>query len=486
VTVAIALPELWLDTDLLDLITELENRLAAYQPANADKATYYAGKQSLKDLNIAIPPMLRNMTAAIGWPATAVDVVEERLSLRGWNSPGTDFGLDAVFTDNDIDVQSGLAHLDALIYGTAFVAVSSGLEGEPDPLITVESPTTMTAMYSPRTRRVEAALSIVPDESPTGVVHITSATLYLPDETLVLGRSTEGSPWVLEDRDEHRLGRVPVTQLINRPRAGDMNGHSEITETVKSYTDAAMRTIAAAEVAREFHASPQRYVLGAPESFFMDEEGHPRPAWESYLGRIMAIERDESGEIPEVGQFRGSNLGPYFEMIRTLCTLLAAESSIPAHYLGFVTDNPTSADAIRQSEARLVKRVEKRQNTFGMTWTEVARLAIMIRDGSLPEEFGVVRPEWLSAATPTKAADADRVIKLIQVGVLDKASEVVYEELNFTPDQVRQLRVENQQRTVTELVTSLNEAAAAARGNERVNEIRQQSGQATMSGPMPE
>ena len=468
-TIAVALPQLWLDDETRDLIKQLEERLRSYQAANEEKAEYYDSELMLESMNIAIPPMLRSMTCCVGWPATCVNVLEERLDLRGWASPGLDFGLDEICLDNNLDVQSGLAHLDALIYGTAFIAVSTGLEGEPDPLITIEPPTTMTAIPSGRTHRVESALSIVADDSPTGGVAPQHATLYLPDETLTLGRSDRYSNWVLEDRDEHFLGRVPVGQLINRPRAGDLDGHSEITTNVRYLTNAAMRTLAAAEVAREFHASPQRYVLGAPEKFFLDETGQPRSAWESYLGRILAIERDENGDIPTVGTFSSSSLGPYLEMIRTLATLLAAESSIPAHYLGFVTDNPTSADAIRQGEARLVKRVERRQATFGMTWTEVATLAVLLRDGAVPPEFfGAVRPEWISAATPTRAADADRIIKLISAGVLQPDSEVVYDELNFTPEQIRALRLENQRQTVTELVGSLGQAAEAARANPAV------------------
>src|SRR5699024_5320406 len=79
---------------------------------------------------------------------------------------------------------------------------------------------------------------------------------------------------------------------------------SEITPAVRSLTDSAMRTLVGAEVAREFYAVPQRYLMGAPESFFLDEDGNPRGAWDAMMGKILAIERDEeTGDVPTVGSF---------------------------------------------------------------------------------------------------------------------------------------------------------------------------------------
>lgn len=464
-TAAIYLPSLYLSQDELDLVTRLQTRLHMYQPANAEKADYYSGKQALKDMGIAIPPTLRGMAACIGWPGTAVDVLEERLDLKGWSSPGEDFGLEQIFSANDLDVEASLAHLDALIYGTAFVAVSSGMDNEPDPLITVESPTCMTAVISPRTRRVEAALSVRYDEDGKTV----GGVLYLPDATIWLDYDLNG--WTIVNRDDHNLGRVPVAQLVNRPRSGALGGRSEITEAVRSYTDSAMRTLAASEVAREFYAAPQRVLLGAPESFFLDEDGNPRSGWEAYMGRFLGVERDDTGELPAIQEFRGSSLSPYFEQIRTLSQLLSAEASIPAHYLGFVTDNPTSADAIRQGEARLVKRAERRQRMFGRAWTEVARLCMLVRDGAIPEPFSEVRPDWTSAATPTDAADADRVTKLIASDVLQPDSVVTYNELGYSPDVQKQLALDKRRATVTDLIQAVRPAAQAAQQDPQVGEI---------------
>ena len=144
----------FLDGDSAARVDSLIGQLERVQFQNQLKANYYFGKQKIKDLGLSIPPHLTSLDIAVGWPGTAVDVLDERIELEGWADAGDAHGLVDVFTDNDLDVDSSLAHLDALVYGTSFVAVSTGYEGEPSPLITVESPRAMTVRRDPRTGRV--------------------------------------------------------------------------------------------------------------------------------------------------------------------------------------------------------------------------------------------------------------------------------------------------------------------------------------------
>lgn len=424
--------------DYSDAVNALWNDFGGYRHANTQKAAYYDGKQRLKDLGISTPPQLRHMDAVIGWPGTAVDVLEERLDFEGWDI--TD--LDLVYRANDLDVKSSQAHLDALIYGTSFVTVTSGREGEPDVLVSVVSPNDIVARRDNRTGRVLEACQYISGDVP-GSQEGSTAVLFREDETVWL--SFDRGDWVVTAKDEHGLGRVPVVQLVNRPRASKLNGRSEITPAVRSYTDMALRTLVGSEVAREFYAVPQRYLLGAPEEFFTDEDGNPRGAWDAMAGKILAIGRDEdTGEIPTTGAYPSHSPQPFFEQIRQLAQLLSAETSIPQSYLGFSTDNPSSADAIRMAENRLVKRAERRQGMFGKAWTEVARLALMVRDGrgygSLSDDELTIRPLWRDASTPTRAAAADEVVKMIQVGVYPAQGDYAMKRLGLSPQDREMLR----------------------------------------------
>lgn len=439
----------------LDLIERMIKKLAAHKFGNEVKEHYYEGKQRLKDLNISIPPSLKLVNSVVGWAGTAVDVLEERLDFEGFIG-GDDFGLNDIYRANELDLESGLGHKDALVYGTGFVVVGKGREGEADPLITIESPNKMTAIYDMRTRRISAALLV--DNDNTG--EVTRGSLYLPDETIYFMRLN--NKIYEEDRDVHQLGRVPVAPLINNPRSGDPHGRSEITRAVRSYTDSAMRTLLGAEVAREFYSSPQRYILGAEEDIFMDSDGNKLNPWSVIQGRVLGVPfNDDDNVMPQVGQFSANSPSPYFDQIRAYAQLVAAETAIPASYLGYQTDNPTSADAIRQMEARLIKRAERRQRQFGRTWSEVAKLALLVRDGSIPAEASNIRPIWRDASTPTRAAAADEAVKLISAGVLLPDSEITYNRIGLSESDKATLKQEKKLAQTTSLIGNLAAAASA-------------------------
>jgi hypothetical protein len=160
--------------------------------------------------------------------------------------------------------------------------------------------------------------------------------------------------------------------------------------------------------------------------------------------------------------------------IRALATQLAAETAIPPTYLGFQTDNPSSADAIRQMEARLVKRAERRQRQFGNAWTEVARLSYLVANNTsvLPEGFESVRPVWRDASTPTRAAAADEVTKLIAAGVLPATSEITLQRIGLSEADRYVLREEIKNAQATNLIGQLAQAASAVtRTNPAVEEV---------------
>ena len=442
-----------LTNDEVLLIETLVEKLRRHQWQNAIRERYYEGKNRLKDLNISIPPGLKTLDTCVGWAGTAVDVLEEHLDFEGYIG-GEQFGLTEIYRANELDLESSQGHKDALIYGTGFVFVGKGMEGEPDPLITIESPKRATAIYDMRTRRPIAALLANWEEDGT----VESGSVYLANETIYF--ELVNRTYVETFRDVHNLGRVPCAPLINNPRSGDPWGRSEITRGVISLVDSAVRTLVGAEVAREFFSAPQRYILGADESAFLDADGNPTNGWSVIQGRVLGIAyNDDDGVMPQVGQFQANSPAPYFEQIRAYAQLMAAETAIPPTYLGFQTDNPASADAIRAMESRLVKKAERRQKQFGRTWQEVARLALLIRDGEVPADFNIVRPIWRDAATPTVAASADAAVKLIQAGVLTPDSDVTYNRLGFSDSDKAQLQRDKLTNAATNLVAQIANAA---------------------------
>lgn len=473
--VAVALPTLKLSADEQAAVSAMRARLSKVSKHNHRRSSMYEGRfdELAHDLGISAPKGLPQLVnAVIGWPGIVVDVLEERLEFRGWI--GDDSDLNAVVRDNQLNAEAGRGHLDALIYGCGFVTVGRGVpaNGEPDVLVAVESAESCTVEWDYRARRAKAGLSKTVGEYGETVME----TLYLPNETVRFEPSPHGM--VVVDRDDHRLGRVPVARLLNRERPAERWGRSEITRAVAYLTVAAIRTAVGMEVNREFYTSPKWTVVNVEPAVFgmsddADEKANKAAGWSATSGHMNVIppQVDEFGNpvTPHLHEFRPSSPAPYIDQLRAYSQLLAAETGIPVPYLGFEPSNQSSADSIRQQEYRLVKRAERRQLSLGLAWREVAYLSMLLRDGSVdPAVFRQVSVDWRDASTPTRAAAADEAAKLIGAGVLPADSRVTLDRIGLSVQEQEELARDRQRSTVTDLVAGLRSASVAAQSDSQV------------------
>lgn len=460
-----------MDASSLDIAAWLERKLTFGAPSRARLDRYYEGRVRLASIGLALPPEMRRLSTVVNWPALYVDSLEERLDVEGFRLDGAadaDARLWEWWQANDLDEESQLAHLDALVYGRAFVTVGTAPEADAPPVVRVESARHMAADFDPYTRQVTAALRVLADD-PENEPHdrpddhlITpphAARLYLPDRTVALERQPNGARWEVVGEDLHRLGRPLVEMLVNRGRAGERSGGTEMRDVIE-LTDAACRTLTNLQGAQEILAVPQRYVLGAREEDFTDAHGNPIPAWEAYIGRFLMLTNDQA----KVGQFPAADLRNFTEVMNLYAKLVASVTGLPPHYLGQSTDNPASADAIRSSEARLIKRAERKQRAFGGAWERVMRLAMLVQ-GLDPAAGATMETVWRDAATPTVAARADAVTKLVASGILPV--EAAWEQLGYSPQYRARLRALNDtDPAVRYLATALASGTSAAPGTE--------------------
>jgi len=438
------LPLLHLSDDELALIQVLRADMMRDRWVLQLRDAYFNGEQLVRDLGISIPPQLRGLHTVIGWPRVGVESLEERLDLEAfrWADGSDSSELTEIVTANDLLDESSLAHLDALLYGREYITIGSGDDDDYPPLISVESPLDMTLMWDARIRMGVAGLrECQTDGFVESGPEERMIVLYLPNQTVTALPSTSGG-WEVVDRDMHNLGVVPIVRLANRQRTADRVGKSEITPDVMSITDAACRRMMGIEVAAEFFGAPARYILGASESAFQDAEGNAKSAWEAYIGRVLALERDEDGQVPSVGQFPAHDPSGQTKIIDLYARIMSAQFGLPPHMLGYTTDNPASADAIRSTEAKLVKRSERRIRRFGSRWEEAMRLALWVRDGEPPDRTRRIESVWRNPATPTVAAQADATVKLVQAGIIPADSDVTLEMAGLSEGQRQRVRAD--------------------------------------------
>lgn len=402
---------------------------------------YYDALARVEHLGLAVPPALRRFETTVDWPRLVVDAVEERLDIEGFRYPGKeelDTELRRVWQANNLDEESGGAHTEAMIYNRAYITVGANEDDETTPLVSVESPRSMLALVDPRTRLVTAAARWYGNEegddvrnNPGQVVDPNLATLYLPDVTVWL-ELAEGR-WQEVDRDEHELGVVPVVPVVNRYRPSARFGRSEMYAAM-SLTDSAIRRLTGLEIAAETHAVPQRGVLGATKGDFVDSDGNPLPAWEAYFGAVWAM----SNEKASIFQFSASDLRNFHETVRLYLELLGTTYGLPEHYVRSSGDNPSSADAIRAAESRLIKRAERKQTAFSGSWEATMRLVRRFQTGEWDPDARGLETVWRDASTPTKAAQADYTTKLVQTGILP--IEASWEELGYSATKIERLK----------------------------------------------
>lgn len=401
------------------------------------------------------------LVSAIGWPRVYVDALEERLDVEGFRLAGqsyTDERLWGWWQGNNLDVESSLAHLEALIHGVSYVTISApGKLDDPDvPVIRVESPTSMVVDIDPRTRKVRRALRLYVDELDPSQ---DAATLYLPNETLYLVRKQGAARWQVESRVRHMLGVVPVVPIINRERLSDRVGRSEITPEVRSMTDAAARIMMNLQATAELMAVPQRLLFGVAQEEFAANPDNPGAVLEAYYARILAFE-NESGRAE---QFQAAELRNFVEALGELAKHVASYTGLPPQYLSFQTDNPASAEAIRSSESRLVKKSERKARMFGAAWEEVLRIAMLIMDGKIAKNAHRMETIWRDPATPTFAAKADAINKLYANGQGVIPLEQARIDLGYSAEQRRQMREWDKQNPTAQLNALLAGPASPAR-----------------------
>lgn len=443
-----------LDAKEQRVLKVLTDQLQAHEPQNNLRGLYYLGKRSLKaagKLGMAMPPQLDKLEIPLGWPAKAVQALEHRLDIRGFlvpDSPDRDEGIDEIVRDNDLLGESSMGHTASLIHGAAFITVSAGDQqaGEPPAVIATRSAREATALWSKRSRKITAGLTV---NQGDGVDERPQVTMWLPHQIIVITQSGYGYQI---QRLRHQLGDVPMHRLAFRPHLERTYGQPRITDIVMGLTDAAVRTVLRMEGMAEFFSFPTRYALGVDDSDFSD-------TFKVYLNRLLALGRDEEGNLPEFGQFTASSPEPHIAQLRALAAQFAGETGIPLSQLGIVHDNPASADAIRAAESELIKIAERAQRGYGHPWAAAVRQAHHIYTGDVDPRLAKIMTQWYSAATETQAATSQSVMTLVQAGVLPPKSRITWEQLGYDEATIRRLETDASREATATMLAQLNQAA---------------------------
>lgn len=375
---------------------------------------FYEMKNEAKDFDISTPPKLRYWQSVIGWCAKSVDSLGDRLVFRDFKNDN--FDLNAIYNMNNPDTLFTAAIQEALIGSCSFIYIAPGDDGMPK-------------------------LQVIDGGDATGIID--TITGLLSEGYAVLERDENDEPLVEayltpyntriiyhETRKEtiydypHKVPYPLLVPIIYRPDATRPFGHSRISRACMSLTDSALRTIKRGEISAEFYSYPQKYVTG------LDDDATTFDKWKASMSSMLTFENNSDGENHvHVGQFTQQSMQPHLEQLKMFASLFAGETGLTLDDLGFATDNPSSAEAIKAVHENLRLTARKAQRTFGTGFLNAGYLARCLADDYAYQrnQLYLTKAQWEPVFEPDYAALSligDGAIKINQAvpGYFDKAS----------------------------------------------------------------
>ena len=363
------------------------------------KYAQYDMKYLDQDIGITIPSALRyQYRSTLGWCAKAVDTLADRLIFREFDNDNFDFN--SIFQMNNPDTLFDSAILSALISSCSFIYIS---DFDGDIRLQVIDGGNATGIIDPITGLLTEGYAVLQNDDNGNPVQ---EAYFLPGETTYyegkdVDRRTHASPYPL------------LVPIIHRPDAARPFGRSRITRSAMYYQRYAKRTLERADITAEFYSFPQKYVVG------LSQDAEPMDAWKATISSMLQFTKDQEGDSPKLGQFTTPSMAPFVEQLRTAAAGFAGETGLTLDDLGFVTDNPSSAEAIKASHETLRVAARKAQRNFGSGFLNVGYLASCLRDNYAYERrvFYETKPTWEPVFEPdasTLSLVGDGAIKINQ------------------------------------------------------------------------
>lgn len=338
----------------------LKNKLAYKRSRVLLRYEYYEMKNATKYFKGMIPDELKWMKSVMGWCSKSVDALSDRLVFHEFKYDN--FNINEIFDMNNRDIFFDSAVLSALISSCCFIYISKDENGYPR--LQVIDGSNATGIIDPITNLLKEGYAVL-ERDDHGVPITEAYFTFEYTEFIERGKNTfvkNPAPYPL------------LVPIIYKPDAKRPFGHSRISRSCMSYTQSALRTLLRSEVAAEFYSFPQKYVTG------LSQDAEELDKWKASISSFIRFDKDEDGDSPSLGQFTQQSMTPYIEHLRMFASLFAGETGLTLDDLGFVADNPSSAEAIKASHDNLRLAARKAQRTFGSGFLNVGYLGACIRD----------------------------------------------------------------------------------------------------------
>lgn len=324
---------------------------------------YYSMKHRVPDFGISTPPKLRNMMSTLGWCGKAVDSVADRLVFREFANDH--FEINSIYQSNNPDMLFDSAILGALIASCSFIYIVPDADGYPR--LQVINGDDATGVLDPVTNMLMEGYAVLKrNEYNTPEVEA-----YFTAESTIIYNKRSGAE-IYDNPAPYPL----LVPIIYRPDANRPFGRSRISRACMSIMASASRTIKRSEISAEFFSFPQKWVTG------LDRDVEILDKWQAAMSAMFTLSKsgNRNDGDPKFGQFTQQSMQPHTEQLKMFASLFAGETGLTMDDLGFVTDNPSSQEAIKASHETLRLYAKKAQRNFSAGFLNAGYLAACVRD----------------------------------------------------------------------------------------------------------
>lgn len=384
-------------------LEQLRKKLNIKRHRVLERYSYYEMKENNYISSNVIPIKLQQQhKSRLGWCTKAVDSLADRLLFNGFDNDNFEFMN--IFNINNPDILFDSAILSALISSCSFIYISKDQKG--DIRLQVIDGANATGNIDPITGLLTEGYAVLKRNADTDEVELES--YFEPYKTTIIdkvrGTVTEFT---------HSVAYPLLVPIIYKADAKRPFGHSRISRACINLQNKAKLTLTRGDISAEFYSFPQKYILGLSDDV---EEFDKEKA---NISSFLAFWKDSDGDKPTVGQFTQQSMEPHISQFRMYASAFAGETGLTLDDLGFTTDNPSSAEAIKASHENLRLTAKKAQRTFGTGFLNVGYLAKCLEIDTTFQREAIYQtiPKWLPVFEPDSAmlsSIGDGAIKLNQ------------------------------------------------------------------------
>lgn len=356
-------------TVLKEQVLAVTDRREEYELAEG----YYEGRIDERFAS----PILRKAFRRSGYNARlnfcrpVVDAVYNRLEISTVQATSDEGNkvIGETWEFNELALDADEIHRRALVYGDCYVMVWPDEEGNLE--ISYNTPLTTALVYDPEApKRKLYAVKMWEAEDGTylNVYEADKITKYRTDSKTV----TDGVNWSTREVIDNPFGEVPVFHFrTERPQ-----GRPEHLDAYDSQ-DYINKQFVTSMYTTDYQGAPQRYALAragmGSETMDFDEGDTEREnagALKNGPGELWILDG-----MDKVGEFKPADPENFWAPIKNTVRAMASLTNTPLHYFE-KTGNVPSGEALRVAEAPLIKKVQRRQASFGQTWRDVFKFIL--------------------------------------------------------------------------------------------------------------